>query len=235
MERNADVIVGLKVRACYIDDPHTSPFLATAQAAAPDLPVMVHLGRFPHTPSITTPDLLGHLRPGDIITHAFRGAGGMLDPAGGVIPQFRDAVERGVRLDIGHSATDFRFRDARRLFALGYFPDTISTDLNVFNIGGPVFNLAETMTKIWALGVDLTDVIAMTTRNTAATIKRSGTLGALAVGRSADLSVLKIVEGPYQVSDGYETVAVERRLRSVGCVRAGTWLQTAPSAPTVAA
>ena len=65
---------------------------------------------------------------------------------------FRDAVERGVRLDVGHSATDFRFRDARRLIDAGYQPDTISTDLNIFNIDHPVVSLPETMSKIWALG-----------------------------------------------------------------------------------
>jgi dihydroorotase len=111
LERNADVVVGMKVRACHVGDPEVSPFLAAAQAAS-DLPVMVHLGRFPHTPVITTPALLKALRPGDIITHAFRGAGGMLDSGGKAVPEFRDAVDRGVRLDIGHSGTDFRFREA---------------------------------------------------------------------------------------------------------------------------
>ncbi len=53
---------------------------------------------------------------------------------GEVVPEFGAAVERGVRLDIGHSATDFRFRDARRLMAAGFRADTVSTDMNVFNI-----------------------------------------------------------------------------------------------------
>ena len=78
------------------------------------MPIMVHLGRFPHTPTITTPALLAQLRSGDIITHAFRGGGGLLDPAGGIVRAFREAVERGVRLDIGHSGTDFRFATADR-------------------------------------------------------------------------------------------------------------------------
>ncbi|MCU1396316.1 MAG: amidohydrolase [Ilumatobacteraceae bacterium] len=223
LERNADVVIGMKVRACYTDDPTVSPFLEVAKRAAGELPIMVHLGRFPHTPCISTPTLLQALRGGDIITHAFRGGGGTLDASGALVPEFVDALERGLRLDIGHSGTDFRFREARRLFAHGVFPHTISTDLNIFNIGGPVFSLAETMTKIWAMDVDLVDVIAMCTSNAAASIRRSGEFGTLAPGRSAEISVLRIDDGPGTVSDGYETVAVERRLSPVGCLRAGTW------------
>lgn len=224
IERNGDIIVGAKVRACWTTDPEVSPFLRAAQAAFPDKPVMVHLGRFPHTPTISTPKLLTELRGGDIITHAFRGAGGLLHPVSGtVIPEFADAIERGVRLDVGHSGTDFRFREARRLFDAGYLPHTISTDLNIFNIGGPVYTLAETMTKIWALGVDLAAVIAMVTVNTAASIKRGHELGSLAVGRAAEVSVLAVEEGPHDVSDGWETVTVDKRLVPVGCLRAGTW------------
>ena len=40
LERNADVVVGLKVRACYTDDPSTSPFLEAAKQAAGDLPII---------------------------------------------------------------------------------------------------------------------------------------------------------------------------------------------------
>ena len=224
LERNADVLVGLKVRVCHVGDPEYSPFLAAAHNAT-SLPVMVHLGRFPHTPVITTSALLKALRPGDVITHAFRGAGGMLDSGGKAIAEFRDAVDRGVRLDTGHSGTDFRFRDARKLFDQGYLPHTISTDLNIFNINGPVFSLAETMTKIWALGVDLVDVIGMATLNPAQTIGRSHELGTLQVGRRAEISVLRIVEGDIALSDGHETVNTDRALVAVGCTRAGVWHQ----------
>lgn len=223
MERNADVIVGLKVRACHAGDPSRSPFLETAQAASQGKPVMVHLGRFPHTPTISTPILLDALRPGDIITHAFRGAGGMLDPNGTVIPEFRAAIERGVRLDVGHSGTDFRFRDARRLFDQGYFPDTISTDLNIFNIGGPVYSLAETMTKIRHLGVDLVDVVAMCTSTTAEVIGRDHSYGSLAVGRRANVSVLAVEHEPIEVSDGHETLTADEWFRPIGCLRGGEW------------
>jgi dihydroorotase len=222
---NADVVVGMKVRACSTTDPEVSPFLDAAQRVAGDKPVMVHLGRFPHTPTIPTRVLLQRLRGGDVITHAFRGASGVLDASGAVTAEFKDAVDRGVRLDIGHSGTDFRFATARRLFDQGYLPTTISTDLNVFNVDTPVVSLAETITKVWALGVPLSDAIAMTTSVTADVIGRSDELGTLAVGRPAEVSVLRIEEGNAVLSDGFETITASRRLVPVGCLRAGQWIE----------
>jgi len=194
---------------------------------AGEKPVMVHLGRFPHTPTIPTRVLLEKLRGGDVITHAFRGASGVLDASGAVTAEFKDAVDRGVRLDIGHSGTDFRFATARTLFDQGYFPTTISTDLNVFNVDHPVGSLPQTMSKIWAMGVPLADVIAMSTCNPARVIRRDAELGALAPGRSAEISVLRVAEGPFELSDGYETMTVDERLVNAGCVRAGEWVAAA--------
>ena len=223
LERHPETLVGLKVRACHVGDPHHSPFLEAAKEIAADKPVMVHLGRFPHTPTIGTGDLLDSLRGGDIITHAFRGASGVLE-GGAPSVHFTDAVDRGVRLDVGHSATDFRFRDARRLIEAGYVPDTISTDMNIFNIDGPVFSLHETLSKILALGLPLSDVIAMATTEAAASIGRSAEYGTLEVGRAAEISVMRLVEGLAHLSDGYETLDADRRLVPVGCVRGGEWI-----------
>ncbi len=227
LEANSDVVVGMKVRACYVDDPNVSPFLDAAKQVAGDRPIMVHLGRFPFTPTIPTPVLLRALRRGDVITHAFRGASGMLDSDGNATAELREAVERGVQLDVGHSGTDFRFATARTLFEQGFLPTTISTDLNVFNVDHPVVSLAQTMSKMWALGVSLPDVVAMTTCNPARVIHREAELGTLAPGRVANVSVLRVDEGEFELSDGFETIAVSQRLAPVGCVRAGTWITAA--------
>jgi dihydroorotase len=130
---------------------------------------------------------------------------------------------------VGHSATDFRFRTARRLFEAGYFPHSISTDLTIYNVDGPVGSLPETLSKIWALGVALPDVIAMGTSGPATSIRRDPSLGTLAAGRRAEISVLRIVDGPAQLSDGHETITADRRLVPVGCVRAGHWHAAAPA------
>ena len=200
---NEDVIVGMKVRVCSTDDPEHSPFLDAAKEVAGKRPVMVHLGRFPFTPTIPTSVLLRELRGGDVITHAFRGASGVLGEDGVATPEFRDAVDRGVCLDIGHSGTDFRIATAQRMFDQGYLPTTISTDLNVFNVDHPVVSLAETMSKVWALGVPLIDVVAMTTAAPATVVHREDEYGVLAEGRGAEVSVLRIEEGEHELSDGF--------------------------------
>lgn len=224
LERHADVVVGLKVRACHVGDPTHSPFLAAAQRAAGTKPVMVHLGRFPHTPTITPASLLEVLRAGDILTHAFRRAGGVLDTHGKVVPELREAVARGVVLDMGHSATDFRFDVARRLMDQGYPPMTASTDLNRFNIDGPVFSYAENLTKLVALGMSVSEMIGAATTNAARAIGRSDELGSLAPGRPAELSVIELMPGPVPVSDGVETVEAPTAVVPTGCVRAGSWV-----------
>jgi dihydroorotase len=245
VEEHRDYVIGFKVRATTTEDDRVSPFLEGAKAIAGDLPIMIHLGKYPYTKSLTNLDALAALRPGDIVTHAFRGhSGALVDGAAGgaaaggtgggvgVHPVFADAVARGVRLDLGHSGSDFRFAAARTLLDLGYPPDTISTDLNLFNEDGPVYSLPETLSKIWALGVPLVDVIAMATIHSAASIRRSDVLGTLGVGRPAEVSVLRVDEGPAAFCDGFETVAGERRLAPVGCLRGGEWIEaTGPFSP----
>ncbi|MBA3906844.1 MAG: amidohydrolase family protein, partial [Pseudonocardiales bacterium] len=133
----------------------------------------------------------------------------------------------GVMLDVGHSGTDFRFATARKLFDQGFLPTTISTDLNIFNVDHPVISLPETMSKVWALGVPLSEVIAMATTNPARVVHREDQLGSLADGREADISVLRIVEGESLLSDGLEVLKAARRLVPIGCARAGAWIAAA--------
>ena len=223
VDANRDVIVGFKVRPTITNDPDHSPFLEAAHQIAPDLPIMIHLGSFPHTPVLDTEKLLYQLRKGDIITHACRGGGGQLDAKGEPTKAFTDAYDRGVLMDIGHSAGDFHFRTARRLIERGYMPNTISTDLNVFNVDGPVYSLSTTMSKLWALDVPLEQVIAMNTINAAKAIKREDQYGTLTPGRAAEVSVLDIEEAPCVLSDGHEEMTADRRLRAVGCLRNGQW------------
>ena len=98
-----------------------------------------------------------------------------------------------------------------------------------------MYSLAETMTKIWALGIDLADVIAMATINTVDAIGRRATYGELAVGRPAHVSVLALESEPHEVSDGHETVSAERWLRPVGRLVAGTWHEARAPRAVVAA
>ncbi|MEM1111201.1 MAG: amidohydrolase/deacetylase family metallohydrolase [Pseudomonadota bacterium] len=225
VEAHRDVIVGFKVRATSTErsGPMSSPFLDAALSVSDDLPIMVHFGGFPHTPVIPALNVLNALRPGDIVTHAFRAGSGILDEHNQPRPDYVAAYERGVVMDVGHSSGDFHIGTAGHLIDLGYKPTTISTDLNAFNFDGPVFTLTETMSKLWNLGLSLNEVIAMVTSQPAQTLHRANSLGALCVGREADLTMLSIEEGTFNFSDGFETMAATKRLVADGCWRAGEW------------
>ena len=222
-----DKIVGFKVRAVATEDgdENYSPFLEGALSVADHLPIMVHFGGFPHTPVIPSLTLINKLRGGDIITHAFRASSGILDEDNQPVPDYVAAYERGVVMDIGHSSGDFHFRTAKHLLSYGYKPTTISTDLNAFNHDGPVFNLTETMSKIWALDLPLSEIIAMTTSQSAKAIHKENEVGNLSIGREADISLLTIEEGNFVMSDGFEDVVCTKRLVAEGCWRKGEWIQ----------
>ncbi|MDH5441752.1 MAG: hypothetical protein OEY31_14215, partial [Candidatus Bathyarchaeota archaeon] len=60
------------------------------------------------------PEALKHMKKGDVITHLYHGLrmeqhDGLLDEDGKVQPEFFDAINRGVVLDVGHGAGSFRW------------------------------------------------------------------------------------------------------------------------------
>src|SRR5436305_877845 len=145
IEAHRDLIRGVKVRLSRQQvGANAAVALATAleTAAAARLPLMVHVGDTP----IPLDDILRELRPGDVLTHCFHGREeGVLDAHGRVRAEARRAVERGVTFDVGHGVGSFSFAVARSALAQELKPGTISSDLHVYNLPGPVFDLATTM------------------------------------------------------------------------------------------
>ncbi len=77
------------------------------------------------------------LRPGDILAHPFtRHPGGFVDRTGHVHPVVREAVARGLRIDVGHGS-HFSFDVARRVLDAGIVPDTLGADLHGYNTQVP--------------------------------------------------------------------------------------------------
>ena len=113
------------------------------------------------------------LRPGDMLTHAFRPFPNSPVTAQGKIKQaVLRARERGVLFDIGHGQGSFAFRTARAMLAGGFLPDTISSDVHALCINGPAFDQVTTLSKFLCLGMSLPEVIASSTVNAAAALKR---------------------------------------------------------------
>ncbi|PYR86497.1 MAG: amidohydrolase, partial [Acidobacteria bacterium] len=133
---------------------------------------------------------------------------------------------RGVRLDIGHGAGSFSFDTAEKVLRQDLLPGTISSDVHQFNINGPVFDLATTLSKFLHLGLTLEQVIERSATNPAHTFGFPKGLGTLREGAEADVAVFTLAEGDFELStpfnsDGSATESFfpwppSRRGRSMG-------------------
>jgi dihydroorotase len=182
--------------------------LAKDIASEHGVPLMVHIGdgRAPDAQKASdlTRYLLKTFTAADILTHLCTpNPGGVMDPSQAAkqsIPELQEARANGVVLDSALGRGNFGYEVARRQAEIGLHPDTISSDLTA---GGRKFGvgLLDSMSKFLSLGYSLSDVVRMTTTNAARAIGLSDQLGAIAVGREADISIVDIVEGKWAFTD----------------------------------
>ncbi|EIZ83499.1 dihydroorotase [Methylobacterium sp. GXF4] len=222
-EANRDVIVGIKVRVGRNSsgDQGTAPLnIALQVAEETGLPLMAHIDEPP--PSYE--EVLAMLRPGDVLTHAFRPfPNSPVTAQGAVKPALRDARARGVLFDIGHGKGSFAFKTARAMLAGGFLPDTISSDVHQLCIDGPAFDQVTTMSKMLCLGMSLHEVIAASTVNAAVALKRME-YGTLKVGALGDATVLSVRDGAFDYVDTRgEHMTGAQRIFSEGVVLRGRW------------
>jgi len=222
-EANRDVIVGIKVRVGRNSsgDQGTAPLnIALQVAEETGLPLMAHIDEPP--PSYE--EVLAMLRPGDVLTHAFRPfPNSPVTAQGAVKPALREARARGVLFDIGHGKGSFAFKTARAMLAGGFLPDTISSDVHQLCIDGPAFDQVTTMSKMLCLGMDLHEVIAASTVNAAVALKRME-YGTLKVGALGDATVLSVRDGAFDYVDTRgEHMTGAQRIISEGVVLRGRW------------
>ena len=198
IRKNRKTIVGIKWAH------HGLPLLEIARSVADEVgcPIMAE--------NVLVPDSVRFLKRGDIITHIYlpssTGAGG---PGNGlrangsktILPEFHAAVKRGVLLDTGHGKGSFSWEEAALALKEGLPPDTISTDLWIGNVDGPVFNMPTTQSKLLHLGLPLEKVIEASTSTPASAIGMGGRLGTLKPGAEADVALFKLVEGKYPLVD----------------------------------
>jgi len=226
-KRYPDVIVGIKTAHYWTKDPwdEKHPPWASVESAVEagnicGKPVMVDF--WPRPPERSYSDLiLKKLRPGDIHTHVFAQQFPILDENGKVSDFLFQARDRGVIFDLGHGAGSFWFRNGVPALKQGFPPDSISTDLHMGNINGPVVSMLETMSKYLSMGMPLQEVIMRSTVTPAKEINRPE-LGTLGVGSEADVAVLKRLKGKFGFTDcGRAKMIGKEKLECVVTVRAG--------------
>ena len=219
---NPDHILGIKVRLSQpLTANHDVDSLKRAIEAAEELGkfVMIHVGNS-FTPMH---ELVGMLRPGDVVTHAYHGsAHGAMDDSGRVYDGIVEAQKRGVVFDIGHGRGSFSFSLAEKALAQNFLPDNISSDLHIYNIEGPVHDQLSTLSKFLHLGLSLDEVIRLSTSATAKTIGHADEIGTLKPGAEGDATVMRVSEGKFTFVDSLDaTVEGSRKLEHVATIRGG--------------
>ena len=203
---HAEVVVGIKTAHYWPSQPFDNehpPWESVEKAVEAgclcDMPAMIDF--HPRPPDRPYSDLLlEKLRPGDIHTHVYARHIPTIDKNGKVERYMFQARERGIWFDLGHGAASFWFRNGVRAINDGFGPDSISTDLHMDNIRGPVFTMADTMSKCLIMGMSLEEVIYRSTVTPAQAIRRPE-LGTLSVGAEADIAVLEHQKGEFSYPD----------------------------------
>lgn len=212
-----------------------------------ELPLYIHLGQlWPEKDGVSLdPDevvraLIPIMEPGDILAHPFtRHPGGFISTeTGEVHPIVWEALERGVTVDVGHGS-HFSFDMARRVLDAGIRPYTLGADMHGYNVRMPdakdagirqanpffgvaPFNLTNAMTKLLTLGVPLNEVVATVTANPARMLGLAEEIGALKPGMAADISVLDMLTGRFELSDNSGMrVTAERMIMPVMAFKDG--------------
>lgn len=222
IQKFPDNTIGVKVRLYrgVGGDADLRDLLQIALEAARrcEKPLMIHISGS----DVPLADLLEPLRPRDVITHCYHGDEicSILDGNGKVIPQVRDAREKGVIFDIGHGVGSFSFDVGRKAMDDGFPPDTISSDIHGLGINGPTFDLPTTMTKFQHIGMPIGDVIARTTIEPARAV--GWDLGHLSKGAVGDVAVLEEEEGSFELTDAENvTLVSDKRLVCRATVKDG--------------
>jgi dihydroorotase len=224
LAENQDILLGMKVRESLdvVGQNGLEPLkraIAAAERSGTGGRVMCHIGNAPGDLS----ELLDLLRPGDVLTHAYSGAGNNTVQNGHLLDAAIAAKRRGVIIDVGHGGGSFDFTIFEAALQQGLLPDTISSDVHALSVNTPGMPfLPWVMSKFLAVGMSLEQVVAMATVAPAKLIGRVEKLGTLQIGAPGDASVMELVEGPVNFVDTRgNTRQGQRYLKPVQTVRAG--------------
>ena len=179
------------------------PHLAKKAAKEAGVRLMVHIGdtQKKYDPNVIR-ELLPILEEGDIVTHYFTAnPGGVLDSDGKLVPEAKEAHDRGVWLDTAHGRMNFSFDVGQKVLDQGVLPHCISTDLTLPGRDLTVHSMTEMMTRFLAMGFTFDQVVTMSTENPAKAVGVSERLGTLHPGKQADITVLDIQDGSWMLYD----------------------------------
>ena len=251
---NADIVRGFKAHAelgGFARWGIEVMRLAAEIGRQANLPLYLHFGQLwplPESgangvdPDTILTQVVDLLKPGDVLAHPFtRHPGGFVNRAGKVHPIVKEALARGLKVDVGHGS-HFSFKMARIALDAGILPDTLGADMHGYNTKVPKprgtpdkhsddahmfagetrFSLASTMTAMLACGLTIEQIVPMVTSNCAKLAGMEDTIGTLRPGVEADVSVLHDDRGRWVLQDNENTqVVTDRMLTPAFCLRGG--------------
>lgn len=189
-----DFIVGLKTRisSSVVKENGIVPLEKAVEISEQlNIPIMTHIGSAP--PDIK--DVIPLLRKGDIITHFLNGKdNNLFDDYGKPLVVLKDAINKGVNLDVGHGNASFAFEVAMQAKRANIHFDTISTDIYKKNrLEGPVYSLSNVLSKFLYLGYSLKEIIDAVTQKPANIINKPN-LAEFKEGNIANLTIFEVVK-----------------------------------------
>jgi dihydroorotase len=202
------------------------------------LPLYVHTGELFPVAEETRPDpasvlerVVPCLREGDTLAHIYSSMpDGIMGPSTEIPAIVFEAQERGIHFDIGYGV-NFSYAIARKMMEAGILPNTIASDVhsdfNAYHDDSTLdYSLCGAMTRLWALGMDLADVIRRTTLHPAQILREADEIGTLAVGSRADITVLDRITGAWPLTDSTgEVLDVQERLVPALVLREGSEIE----------
>lgn len=222
IDKNRDLIVGVKVRAYTGLTSLTALTRGREAADRTRTPMMIHIASGP--PHFE--EILPHLRAGDIVTHIYHGGeDSLVDAQGRVREVFREAKARGVTFDVGLDRIHTSFATVRAALAEGFFPHYLSTDLTLSNRHITV-DMPTTISKFVALGMPLEHAIAASGHSAAVKLGMDKVFGIIRTGNRADLGIFELQEGAFEYHDTYgNTLQATKRLAPLQTIYAGKILE----------
>jgi dihydroorotase len=147
---------------------------------------------------------------------------GILDEYGNIRKSVHEAKERGIIFDVGHGRGAFSWDVAERALQQNFQPQTISSDVSVYNYNGPVYDLATTANKFLQLGLSMDEVIEKVTLMPAKALRMADQIGTLRMGAWGDAVIFELQTGHFEFLDSRGKIRVSRhRLLPKTVVKAG--------------
>ena len=218
-----------------------------------NLPLYVHFGQLWGLPKsgangedadTILERVIPELRPGDILAHPFtRHPGGFVNREGQVHEVIQAALDRGLKVDVGHGS-HFSYRLARKALDAGIVPDTLGADMHGYNThvppppGTPAEHAddeAQSVRRPGQVQPDAGDELDARARADAGAGRADGDdqrrrhdrpagrdRHVASPASTADVSVLADERGRFMLRDNEKNqVVAERLLQPLFCLRAG--------------